>query len=230
MNIQDKLSEIEDKFAGTYKKELLDIWAAMDDLQKDGRKRDEKYGHFAQSLANKASEIIDIWHYLHSQERPEPILQVKLLHENAKVPTRGSGGAIGWDLYAAVHAYASLPVLEYIRPHSTVKVPTGISIAIPHGYYGRVAPRSGLAAKQGVDILAGVIDSDYRGEVMVLLHNTTDRDILVDVGKPIAQLILERADVGKLMVVDELSSTARGAGGFGSTDKVKESSNDPSHT
>src|SRR5574343_387472 len=79
--------------------------------------------------------------------------------------------------------------------------------------------RSGLALKQGINILAGVIDCDYRGEVGIILHNTTDNIISVDLNKPIAQLILERATLtNKCMVVDELESTERGAGGFGSSD------------
>jgi len=186
MNIKDKLTEIEDRFAGTYKKELLDLWL-----------------------------------YLHQHEPVDPILQVKLLSPYAKVPTRGSAGAIGWDLYALVakETPTYIKYTQFFEAHERITVPTGIAVAIPPGYYGRIAPRSGLAVKQGIDVLAGVVDEDYRGEVKVVLLNTTNESILVDMDKPIAQLILERADGGRVMVVDELDQTGRGSGGFGSTDK-----------
>lgn len=96
-------------------------------------------------------------------------------------------------------------------------VDTDISIAVPAGTYGRVAPRSGLASKHSIDTGAGVIDADYRGPVKVLLFNLSDVDFKIAVGERIAQLIIERILTPEVMVVAELEETVRGAGGFGST-------------
>lgn len=96
-------------------------------------------------------------------------------------------------------------------------VPTDISVAVPPGTYGRVAPRSGLAAKHGINTGAGVIDQDYRGPVFVLLFNHEDKDFEVAQGDRCAQLVLERIVNPDVVVVEELSSTERGSGGFGST-------------
>ena len=93
-----------------------------------------------------------------------------------------------------------------------------MAVAIPPGFYGRVAPRSGLAAKQGLDVLAGVIDSDYRGEICCVLYNTGDETITLSAGSKICQLILEQIVTPEAAWVADLDATARGAGGFGSTD------------
>ena len=215
--IQEQLDYINTYYEGTHKEDLLVIWNHL-------KSESDKHSHFVDSLSNKAKEIIDIWHYLHKQERPEPILQVKLLHPDAKVPTRGSEGAIGWDLYKPI---TRSPLVILAQDYQIVDL--GIAVKIPHGHYGRIAPRSGLAAKQGINVLAGVIDEDYTGEVKVILHNTTHNNVVIDQTKAIAQLILERADIGKLMVVEELLSTVRGSGGFGSTDN-KETSNETTQT
>ncbi|MGH9755830.1 MAG: dUTP diphosphatase, partial [Blastocatellia bacterium] len=98
-------------------------------------------------------------------------------------------------------------------------VPTGLAVEIPPGWYGRVAPRSGLAANHGVDMLAGVIDCDYRSEVKALIINLSDAPVSFDAGDRIAQLIIERAAVCDYVWADELSETERGDGGFGSTGK-----------
>lgn len=95
---------------------------------------------------------------------------------------------------------------------------TGLAVAIPPGFYGRIAPRSGLASKQGLDVLAGVIDSDYRGEICVLLYNTGDEPIKLAAGSKICQLILEQIITPEAAWATDLDETARGAGGFGSTD------------
>ena len=94
---------------------------------------------------------------------------------------------------------------------------TGISVAIPEGFYGRVAPRSGLAVKHGLDVLAGVIDSDYRGELLCALYNTGDAPIALPAHSKICQLIIEKIANLEAAWSDELSETARGVGGFGST-------------
>ena len=101
-------------------------------------------------------------------------------------------------------------------------VKTDISIACPAGTYARIAPRSGLAVKKGIDVGAGVVDADYRGNVGVVLFNFGTEDFTVDVGDRIAQLILEKVNMAPVVEVEELTETERGAGGFGSTG-VKES-------
>ena len=142
-------------------------------------------------------------------------LRVKRLTPTAKLPTRGSAQAIGLDLYADVTEARG--AIE-IRPGYRALVSTGIAIALPPGYYGRVAPRSGLALKQGIDVMAGVIDEDYRGEIHALLLNTNQWETFwVKPGDRIAQLILERADIMPVVEVDDLDATVRGANGYGST-------------
>lgn len=138
-----------------------------------------------------------------------PPLQVKLLSPTARAPTRGSAFAAGYDLY-------SLAVLT-VPARGKALVSTGISVAIPQGCYGRVAPRSGLASKHSIDVGAGVIDPDYRGEVKVLLFNLSDTDFQVQEGDRVAQLVLERIFTPEVLVVPELDESMRGAGGFGST-------------
>lgn len=136
-------------------------------------------------------------------------LIVRRLTSKASLPVRGSPGAAGYDLAASEAT---------IVPAGTrALVSTGISIALPAGVYGRVAPRSGLATKRSVDVGAGVIDNDYRGEVKVLLVNNGDGDLMVAVGDRVAQLVLEKFEVAEVVEVDELDMTERGAGGFGST-------------
>lgn len=108
-----------------------------------------------------------------------------------------------------------------IQPLERKTISTGLRLEIPEGYYGRVAPRSGLAAKNGIDVLAGVVDSGYRGEVNVVLHNTDKSNtFFVQPGDRIAQIIIERHyNMEFVEVVDELSDTSRGDGGFGSSGK-----------
>jgi dUTP pyrophosphatase len=97
---------------------------------------------------------------------------------------------------------------------------TGLSLAIPTGYYGRVAPRSGLALKKGIDVMAGVIDADYRGELGVILINLGEEPVQINAGDKIAQLIIETCHRCKFVEVADLNNTDRGVGGFGSTDVV----------
>ena len=94
---------------------------------------------------------------------------------------------------------------------------TGLAVAIPVGFYGRVAPRSGLAVKNGLDVLAGVIDSDYRGELCCALLNTGDEPLTLPAGSRLCQLIIEQIITPTPACAEELDETARGAGGFGST-------------
>ena len=138
-------------------------------------------------------------------------LQVRLLTSSATPPNRQTEGSAGYDLYADE---ATVVPSRHRR-----MIKTGLQLGIGANRYGRIAPRSGLAFKQGIDVMAGVIDSDYTGEVGVILVNHSDADFHVAVGDRIAQLILERIDTPEVMVVDALVPTARGPGGFGSTGK-----------
>ncbi|KAB8070279.1 dUTPase-like protein [Aspergillus leporis] len=144
-----------------------------------------------------------------SISQPLPPLLIKKLNESAQAPTRGSAFAAGYDMYSAKETV--------IPAKGKALVDTGIAIAVPEGTYGRIAPRSGLAAKHFIDTGAGVIDADYRGEVKVLLFNHSDVEFLVKVGDRVAQLIIERIYTPEVMVVEELEESVRGAGGFGST-------------
>ena len=138
-------------------------------------------------------------------------INIKLLNENAQVPTRGSEEAAGWDLYAAENAV--------IEPGQTTMVSTEIAIEIPFGNFGGIFARSGLASKQGLRPAncVGVIDSDYRGPVKVALHNDSNETRLIEKGERIAQLVIIPYLPVSINIVDELSDTKRGDGGFGST-------------
>lgn len=142
---------------------------------------------------------------------PVSSLRVALSTATAKAPTRGSSLAAGYDMYASEDVE--------LKARTRALIPTGISIAVPEGTYGRVAPRSGLAVKNGIDVGAGVIDADYRGEVRVLLFNNSDEDFKVNTGDRIAQLVLEKIVNPEVEVLDSLDDTTRGSGGFGSTGK-----------
>ncbi|HEU4711896.1 MAG TPA: dUTP diphosphatase [Pyrinomonadaceae bacterium] len=136
-------------------------------------------------------------------------LRFKQLDSRAVLPRRGSALAAGLDV-------CSIEDVE-IAPKQRALARTGLAVAIPPGFYGRVAPRSGLAVKQGLDVLAGVIDSDYRGEVCIALYNTGDEAIVLPAGSKICQLIVEKIITPEPVWVSDLDETARGAAGFGST-------------
>ncbi|XP_047622388.1 deoxyuridine 5'-triphosphate nucleotidohydrolase, mitochondrial isoform X3 [Phacochoerus africanus] len=136
-------------------------------------------------------------------------LRFARLSEHATAPTKGSERAAGYDLYSA-YDYTVLPMEKAI-------VKTDIQIALPSGCYGRVAPRSGLAAKHFIDVGAGVIDEDYRGNVGVVLFNFGKEKFEVKKGDRIAQLICERIFYPEIEEVQVLDDTERGSGGFGST-------------
>jgi dUTP pyrophosphatase len=140
-------------------------------------------------------------------------LNVKRLVPNAVLPTRGTPGAAGYDLYATDGFI--------IMPGHRVVVTTGVAIELPSGTYGRIAPRSGLAVKHGVDVLAGVVDPDYTGEIKVVLVNTDlRRAFMIRPGYRIAQLILENYTSADVVEVPYLAETQRADGGFGSTGDV----------
>jgi dUTP pyrophosphatase len=137
-------------------------------------------------------------------------IPIKKLSDKAIIPSQGSTEAAGYDLYAAENA------VVYSLSRTLIK--TNISIAIPEGYYGRIAPRSGLAYKNGIDVLAGVIDSDYRGDIGVILFNTsTTNEFQVKAGDRIAQIIIEKCHNVHWDLEDNLDQTKREQKGFGST-------------
>lgn len=147
---------------------------------------------------------------LHPENMPSiELLRFKKLDQRAVLPQRGSMLAAGLDVCSIEDAE--------IGPKQRVMARTGFAVAIPPGFYGRIAPRSGLAAKKGLDVLSGVIDSDYRGEVLCLLYNTGDEIINLPAGTKICQLIIEQIIMPEAAWATELDETARGAGGFGST-------------
>lgn len=140
---------------------------------------------------------------------------VKRLDPRAKLPAYGSADAAGADLYALTDG----PVA--VAPGQTVLIRTGLALAIPRGYVGLVYARSGLATKQGLAPAnkVGVIDADYRGELMVSLHNHSGEARTVECGDRIAQLVIAPYLTAQFQAAEELDDTGRGAGGFGSTGK-----------
>lgn len=153
----------------------------------------------AERLENKIEDL---------ETRESKQLRVVKLNENALIPVRGSKYAAGLDLFVCRDIT--------ISPGKIVKAPTGIAVSIPQGYYGRVAPRSGLSLR-GIDVLAGVVDSDYRGEISVILINLSDEEVVFTTGSKIAQLIITSCLIIDPIEVSSLSSTERNDKGFGST-------------
>lgn len=129
------------------------------------------------------------------------------------IPHYQTEHSAGVDLYAATESEA------VIAPGTWKLVPTGLAVDIPEGYEGQVRPRSGLALKNGIGLLnsPGTIDSDYRGEIGIILFNFSDKPFIIQRGDRIAQLIFSKVERAKLVKVDSLSDTARGSGGFGHT-------------
>jgi len=142
-------------------------------------------------------------------------IDIKLLNDYAKMPSHGSASAAGYDLYAATSYDIE------IAPHKTVKVDAGIAVAIPEGYFGAIYARSGLATKQGLRLAncVGVVDADYRGPIIVALHNDTDEYQYIHAGDRIAQLVIQPFWDVNFNEVKELDTTERGNKGFGSTGK-----------
>ena len=141
-------------------------------------------------------------------------ISIRKLRDNAIVPTQAHKGDAGYDLYACLDSTV------WVHPGETIKVPTGLSIAVPEGYFGAVFARSGLATKQGLRPAncVGVCDAPYRGEYIVALHNDSNESRKVEHGDRIAQLILLPCLYAEFDVVETLDDTDRGDGGFGSTD------------
>ena len=142
-------------------------------------------------------------------------INIKKLETTAVIPTRGSDEAAGYDLYAYIPGHQALAIL----PGETAKIQTGIAMEIPKGYAGLIYARSGLATKQGLAPAnkVGVVDSDYRGEIIVALHNHSNSLQVIEDGERIAQLVVTPFLSVEFNEVDELDDTRRGDGGFGST-------------
>ena len=140
-------------------------------------------------------------------------MKVKKLNEKAKQPTYGSEFSAGADLYALTDETIT------VNPGETVLVHTGLAMEIPVGYGGFIYARSGLATKKALAPAnkVGVIDADYRGEVMVALHNHSEKAAVIENGERIAQLVIAPFYKVEFELADELSDTVRGSGGFGST-------------
>lgn len=137
-------------------------------------------------------------------------LGVKKLCFDAIVPTRGSDRSVGYDLYSSEDAMVPCQAGRAL-------VGTGITVVLPEGVYGRVAPRSGLAVKHCINVGAGVIDPDYTGEIKVILFNHGLKDFEIKKGDRIAQLVLERCETPPIEEINIIEDTERGSGGFGST-------------
>jgi len=140
-------------------------------------------------------------------------VKVKRVTETATLPTRGSQGAAGYDLYADI----DYPVM--IRPNESAMIWSGISMEIPHGYFGAVYARSGLATRQGLrpPNCVGVIDEDYRGNIGIAMRNDSTEAQLIYPKERIAQIVIQPYLPVELVEVTELSDTERGTGGFGSS-------------
>ena len=154
--------------------------------------------------------------FLSPDAADKPLL-VHLLRVGAITPRRGSDQAAGYDLAACFDH--PIDRLE-IPPMERASIPIGIQVAVPLGTYGRIAPRSGMALRNGIDVLAGVIDPDYRGEIHVLLYNSGKESYIVEHGDRVAQLILERClstEVWGVASENELPPSRRGSAGWGST-------------
>jgi len=156
--------------------------------------------------------FVSRWFYRAKTDYDVPHVRVRLLDADAKTPVRSNPTDAGADLSSTESVM--------IHPGERKTVGTGVAMEIPEGFYGRVAPRSGLASKHGVDVLAGVVDSSYRGEIKVVLLNTDKHNTFhVEKGDRIAQIIFEGHFNFPLVESDSLENSSRGSGGFGSSGK-----------
>ena len=136
-------------------------------------------------------------------------IKCKAMHPEAQLPRKGSQLAAGYDLTSIDHAV--------IKPGERALISTGLGIQVPPGWYGRIAPRSGLAVKHGIDVLAGVVDADFTGEVKVVLINLGSEEFVVQLGDRIAQMVVERCANMPVALAYDLDKSERGSAGFGST-------------
>ena len=150
------------------------------------------------------------------EERERKPFQVRIKRvgtNTVPLPRYQTPGSAGMDLHAAI------PEAVVLEPRARLKVPTGLSVAIPHGYEGQIRPRSGLAAKHGVTVVntPGTVDSDYRGEIAVVLVNLGTEPVTIAPLDRIAQIVFARHEIATLVEVSDLDDTVRGSGGYGST-------------
>ena len=157
--------------------------------------------------------VSGIIHGVNRKTMPEPLIKVVKAHRRIELPEYESEGAAGIDLRAFLDSDVVIP------PLGRAKIPTGLRFEIPAGFEAQVRPRSGLAIKFGITVLnsPGTIDSDYRGEVEVILVNLSEKDVTVKDGERIAQLVTAPVCRSRLVQTDTLAGTIRGGGGFGST-------------
>lgn len=137
------------------------------------------------------------------------VVSIQLLDKNAKMPTRANEYDAGFDLYSIIDTV--------IPPKQRKTVNTGIAIQMPEHMAGLIWPRSGLSVKHGIDVLAGVVDSGYRGQIMVCLYNTSDEIVVLNTGDRIAQIIFQEVPRVLMEVHESLGSSQRGENGFGSS-------------
>lgn len=155
-------------------------------------------------------DFISRWFYRTETNEDVPHIRVKIINSEGILPERSNPSDAGADLFSTEKLM--------IHPGERATVSTGIAIEIPEGFYGRIAPRSGLASKHGLDVLAGVVDSSYRGELKVVLLNTDKHNtFFVEKGDRIAQIIIECHFNLPIVKTEDLSDSGRGTGGFGST-------------
>jgi dUTP pyrophosphatase len=150
--------------------------------------------------------------------------QIKRLVKTASIPRRASQDAAGYDLHACLVDEDGAPRKDNVKngtitlmPGERALIPTGLSMTTPEGTYGRIGPRSGFAYKNGIDVMAGILDRDYSGEVGIVLINLGQNPFVIEHDMRVAQLVLERILTPDVEEVDELGEHARGVGGFGST-------------
>ena len=141
-------------------------------------------------------------------------IAIKKVVPHATLPKRMSQHAAGYDLYSANET------TQPLHPREIALVPTGIALSIPHGYEAQIRPRSGLAANYGIGVLnsPGTIDSDYRGEIKVILFNAGDKTFQLEPGTRIAQMVISQVNEIEFLLSEELEETKRGSGGFGHTE------------
>jgi len=137
------------------------------------------------------------------------VIKIKKLVEEAKVPQYAHPGDAGMDFFSSEEMV--------LNPGERKLISTGISMAIPEGYVGLIWDKSGLAVKKGVKTMAGVIDTGYRGEVKILLHNLSTEEFKIEKGMKIAQMLIQPVESRKITEVEDLEETERGEGAFGST-------------
>lgn len=139
------------------------------------------------------------------------ILKIKKLKNDAKLPSYGHPGDAGMDIYSCEE--------RTLLPQEQALISTGIVMEIPDGYVGLVWDKSGLSTKHGLKTLAGVIDAGYRGEISIAMANVGSEAYTFKKGEKIAQMLIQKVEQAEFEIVDKLSETSRGAGGFGSTGK-----------